>query len=82
MKREEQRRRVLKLCTEIQKTDDALGQFSDYEGEDNGPTWDAYKNGYLARRALEAIQLHRKAIAIWGQLYNLARHKPAAEMKS
>jgi len=82
MKREEQRKRVLKLCTEIQKIDDALGQFSDYEGQEDGPTWHAFKDGYLARRALEAIQLHRDAISVWGKLYNLARHKPEEVRKS
>lgn len=66
MKREERRRRVLKLCDEVRKNDDALGKFSGYEGDENGPTWDAFKRGYLARRALEAIGLHRKAVALWG----------------
>lgn len=76
MNRDEKRRRVQVLCEEMRKLDDALGRFSDHEGVPNGPTWIAFQEGYLARRALEAIQLHRKAVNLWGQLYNLHRHKP------
>ena len=81
MNRDVRHRRVLKLCDEMQKNDDALGQFSDYEGGTKGPTWDAFKRGYLARRALEAIDLHRNAISLWNQLYNLARHKTDEDRK-
>ena len=77
MKRDDKRKRILKLCNEVRELDDSLGRFSDHEGSTNGPTWQAFKDGYLARRALEAIQLHRHAVFLWGQLYNLARHKPA-----
>lgn len=75
MNRDVRRQRVMRLCREMQKNDDRLGRFSDHEGTEDGPTWQAFKEGYLARRALEAIQLHRNAIALWGQLYNLARHR-------
>lgn len=76
MRRDEQRKRVLKLCAEMCENDGKLGRFSDHKGVPDGPTWIAFKEGYLARRALEAIQLHRTAIALWGKLYNMARHKP------
>lgn len=80
MNRDEKRKRVHKLCDEMRENDDALGRFSDHEGGCEGPTWQAFKDGYLSRRALEAISLHRKAIDLWGKLYNLDRHttKPAA----
>ncbi len=74
MTRDEKRKRVLKLCEEMMANDNALGRFSDHEGVPDGPTWIAFKEGYLAQRALEAIRLHRKAIDLWGKLYNLHRH--------
>lgn len=79
MKREQKRERIHRLCNEMRDNCDALGRFSDHEGGIAGPTWQAYKDGYLARRALEAISLHRKAISLWGQLYNLERHKAKSE---
>jgi hypothetical protein len=72
MTRDQKRQRILKLCTEMQKNDEALGRFSDHEGGTDGPTWAAHRDGYLKRRALEALQLHRNAIALWSKLYNLS----------
>lgn len=73
MTRDQKRQRILKLCNEMQKNDDSLGRFSDHEGGTDGPTWAAFKEGYLQRRALEAITLHQRAAALWSKLYNLAR---------
>lgn len=81
MNRELKRRRIIKLCDEVRDIDAKLGRFSDHEGGMDGPTWQAYKDGYLKKRALEAIQLHRNAQAIWSKLFNLAQD-PAPEAPS
>lgn len=73
MNRDEKRRRILRLCKEMQENADALGRFSDHEGTTDGPTWIAFKEGYLAPRALQAIRLHNQAIHLWHTLYNLVR---------
>lgn len=72
MTRDQRRKRILTICDEMRANDDALGRFSDHEGGTDGPTWQAHKGGYLKRRALEALQLHKNAIYLWQKLFNLA----------
>lgn len=71
MNRDVKRRRIIKLCDEMRENSDKLGRFSDHEGGTDGPTWQAFKDGYLKKRALEAITLHNKAIDLWRRLFNL-----------
>lgn len=78
MNRNVKRRRMIKLCDDVRENCDKLGRFSDHEGGTDGPTWQAFKDGYLKARALEAITLHRKAIAIWSSLFNLDHQDSAS----
>ena len=55
---------MLKLYHMIQQIDDGLGAFSDYEGDEGGPTWHAWNQGYVIRRAEEAMALHGRAVLV------------------
>ncbi len=58
---------ALKLCAEINKLDDVLGQYSDYEGDEDGPTFKLWEDGYWAfkRRCAKARAEHAAAISAW-----------------
>lgn len=58
---------VLAMCRAINALDDALGKFSDYEGDESGPTYYLWKKGVhtFNVKADEAIELHRRAIKEW-----------------
>lgn len=63
----------LKVSESIRKVDDALGYFSDYEGNEDGPTWYFWKKGVKAFdvQCERAISLHQDAIRAWRRARNL-----------
>lgn len=68
---------LLDLCRQIQMVDDRLGQYSDYEGDENGPTHHLFANGYKSFSSAcdRAIKDHSDAIVAWKRLkkFNEAR---------
>ena len=60
-------RNGLVIAEAIRVIDDKLGQFSDYEGNENGPTWYMWTRGVdkFELRCNQAIELHQRAIKIW-----------------
>ncbi len=56
---------ALKLARHIQEVDDQLALFADYEGDQGGPTFAAWLENYMEKRAKRAIALHLKAVRLW-----------------
>jgi len=79
-KQEHERRDGLVIAEAIRKIDDKLGQFSDHEGNEDGPTYHLWQLGKrrFAARCDEAIELHQRAIRLWkdARLINAKRSKP------
>lgn len=57
------------FADEVAAIDGELGRIADYEGEDQGPTYEAWEAGAKQWRhhCGEAIELHRRAIDLWRQ---------------
>jgi len=70
---------LLKLCDEVRSVDDSLGQRSDHEGCDQGPTfqlWETCSKKHFARVCDFQIAEHRRAIRVWNQLRKLNDQSP------
>jgi len=65
--------KVLKHCNRIRECDDALGEFSDHEGNQDGPAWWAWNQGaeFFDRRCTQAILAHQNAIREWRKFQRL-----------
>ncbi len=71
-----QKKKVTAICTEKARTDDALGRFSDHEGEDIGPTWHLFSKLNYHRYADHVeyeIGLHKQQIRTMRTLLRLKR---------
>lgn len=57
------------FADQIAAVDNELGRIADYEGEDEGPTYEAWQAGAQQWRHCcdEAIELHQRAIELWQQ---------------
>lgn len=65
---------VLKLCAQKRDNDDALGQCSDHEGDDEGPTFYIWQNVVgkeYEEHLLNQIALHQKNIKLLRKLIRL-----------
>lgn len=62
-----------KLFHEVQANDDRLGQYSDHEGTEGGPTFYLWTQGYGKFRAhcLRSIRDHETAISTMKKLQKL-----------
>jgi len=58
---------IKRFANQVAGVDDLLGSFSDYEGDENGPTMRLFHAGKerWERRCQEAIDLHLKAAQLW-----------------
>jgi hypothetical protein len=58
---------IKRFAAQVRKLDDQLGQFSDYEGDADGPTFYVFKMGKerWERRCEQAAELHEQAARLW-----------------
>jgi hypothetical protein len=72
--------KLLRLCSEMSALDDRLGKFSDYEGNEFGPTCFLFKNHDKTTfdyHANSAIALHKEAIRLWRELKKMITNNNA-----
>lgn len=62
-----------KLFLEVCKNDDRLGRYSDHEGDDGGPTYYMWSQGYAIFRShcIRSIRDHMKAVETMKKLQKL-----------
>lgn len=69
-----QREKLMLLCREVNRVDDRIGQRSDHEGDENGPTYQVFTEATPDRYddiADAMIELHRDGIRAWRKLQRL-----------
>lgn len=72
--------KALQLCKEMATSDDRLGQYSDYEGDEHGPTFYLWNQEIevFDRQCAAAIKQHAIAMAIWKKFGKLNRMRAIA----
>ena len=71
-----QREALMRLCREVNRIDDAIGQRSDHEGDENGPTYQVFVDCEAKRYediAAAMIEHHQRGMALWRRLAKLRR---------
>lgn len=67
---------ILKFAKKIQQIDDRLGKFSDYEGDDEGPTYRLFKTSTPEEwqdQCQAAIDYHKAAVRLWNAALRASR---------
>lgn len=71
-----QREKLMVLCREVNRIDDRIGQRSDHEGDESGPTYQVFIEtipDHYEDIAEVMIELHREGIKAWRKLSALRR---------
>lgn len=69
---------LLHICRQINRVDDRLGQRSDYEGQEDGPTYHLFNDCTRSKfnDICDAqIEAHSEAIRLWWKLKQLKAEK-------
>lgn len=75
------REKLLDICEEVRRVDDALGQRSDYEGSDEGPTYLVFTTSskrHFSKICDEQIKNHAAGISVWLELQHLHKRWKSA----
>lgn len=69
--------KALELCKEMREVDDSHGMYSDHEGDESGPTWHLWSQGYADFRTYcaRAIADHEQALFLWRQFVKLNQQR-------
>ena len=66
---------LLKLCKEVNRVDDSIGQRSDHEGDEDGPTYQVFMSNpdHYSEICDAMMAYHRKGERAWRKLQKLHR---------